>query len=174
MIAQISDAIGYLAAAVDNINAATAQIQHACDVLAGMAGEGAKVEPFWVAWPIEATERTRITDNFDAPRNYANKRHEGIDCDGFVNAENRLAKVLAAQDGVVESVIFRKNGPSYGLHIIIRHPWNNEPDRFRTLYAHLSQCDVQAGQIVKRGQVIGTAGNSGTTAVHLHFNVHDT
>lgn len=37
------------------------------------------VDPFWVAWPVGGGESPRITDKFNAPRNYANGKHEGVD-----------------------------------------------------------------------------------------------
>lgn len=129
--------------------------------------------PFWVTWPIGGTETSRITDKFDAPRGYANGKHEGMDCDSYINATGQLAPVLAAQDGVVEYVSKRTDGNSYGWHIVIRHPWNGVTDRYRTLYAHLSGILVTAGLAVTRGQQIGIAGATGTNAVHLHFGVYD-
>ncbi len=128
-------------------------------------------ESFWVTWPVEQTEAPRITDAFGTPRDYG--KHEGIDCDGYINASGKLADVLAAQDGIVEYAVMRVDNPSYGYHIVIRHPWNGEVDRWRTLYGHLSYIGVKRGDVVKRGDKIGTTGRTGTSAIHLHFNVHD-
>lgn len=130
-------------------------------------------EPFWVSWPVGGNETPRITDHFNAPRGYANGKHEGIDGDSYINATSELAPILAAQVGVVEYVSNRADNPSYGTHIVVRHPWNGVVDRYRTLYAHLSKALVTKGDTVLRGQQIGIAGNSGTTAVHLHFGVYD-
>lgn len=130
-------------------------------------------EHFWVAWPVGGGEAPRITDKFDAPRGYANNKHEGTDCDAYVNALSQLSPVLAAQDGTVEYVSNRADNPSYGMHVVIRHPWNGVVDRYRTLYAHMSNVLVMRGDAVYRGQRIGTAGATGTSAVHLHFGVYD-
>ena len=130
-------------------------------------------EPFWVAWPVGSSESPRITDTFNSPRGYANGKHEGMDCDAFLNATGKLSNVLAAQDGIVEYISKRSDNPSYGTHIVIRHPWNGITDRYRTLYAHLSSVLVSRGDTVKRGQTIGIAGATGTGAVHLHFSVFD-
>jgi murein DD-endopeptidase MepM/ murein hydrolase activator NlpD len=132
-------------------------------------------EPFWVAWPIQSHEAPRITDGgkFNAPRNYANGKHEGADGDAFDNTTGTNAIVVAAQDGVVEYVCQRGDSPSYGLHVVLKHPWGAEADRWRTLYAHLSQIFVVPGAIVKRGTPLGVAGRTGTEAIHLHWSVHD-
>lgn len=129
-------------------------------------------EPFWVSWPVGGPEVQRITDKFNAPRAYANKQHEGLDCDGYINATGQLAPVLAAQDGVVEFVNTR-TGESYGSHIVIRHSWSGDQNRYHTLYGHLSRIMASVGQVVKRGDQIGIAGATGTQAVHLHFGVYD-
>jgi murein DD-endopeptidase MepM/ murein hydrolase activator NlpD len=43
---------------------------------------------------------------------------------------------------------------------------------YKTLYAHMSRFNVQNGQSVKRGEVIGYVGNTGkSTGPHLHYEV---
>ncbi len=55
----------------------------------------------------------------------------------------------------------------YGNYIVINHG-----NGFETLYAHLSEIRVIAGQGVQRGQVIGLVGSTGrSTGPHLHFEV---
>ncbi len=85
--------------------------------------------------------------------------HEGIDLDA-----NRGDSILAAADGVV---IEARNSRGYGRMVVIRHG-----TEYTTLYAHLDRLRVREGQSVQRGQVIGTAGDSGVaTGVHLHFEI---
>jgi murein DD-endopeptidase MepM/ murein hydrolase activator NlpD len=49
----------------------------------------------------------------------------------------------------------------------------NHGNRFTTLYAHLSAVQVQIGQRVNRGDVLGQMGSTGrSTGVHLHFEIH--
>ena len=84
---------------------------------------------------------------------------------GF-QAPPRAPEVFATGDGEVVKVKQRYNG--YGRHIIVRHGFGYE-----TLYAHLSKSLVRRGDKVKRGQVIGLVGSTGTsTSAHLHYEVH--
>ena len=51
--------------------------------------------------------------------------------------------------------------------VFIKHKNNHE-----TVYAHLSKINVQQGQSVSQGQVIGLVGSTGwATGPHLHFEV---
>ena len=68
-------------------------------------------------------------------------------------------------DGEVVKV--RRSYSGYGRHIVIKHGFGYE-----TLYAHMSKTLVKKGQKVKRGEVIGLVGNTGTSvAPHLHYEV---
>jgi murein DD-endopeptidase MepM/ murein hydrolase activator NlpD len=85
--------------------------------------------------------------------------HEGLD---FV--ADTGSRVAASAGGVVSTAEYHQQ---YGNLIEIDH--GNE---FSSRYAHLSKIDVKPGQIVKRGQVIGSSGNTGrSTGPHLHFEV---
>lgn len=73
--------------------------------------------------------------------------------------------VFATGDGTVLRVIHSRRG--YGNTIIVDHGYN-----YQTKYSHLHSFAVRKGEKVKRGQVIGTVGNSGkSTAPHLHYEV---
>lgn len=89
------------------------------------------------------------------------KMHYGMDFSSPMGTE-----IFATGDGVVLQVKRRYNG--YGRHVIIRHGFGYE-----TLYAHMSKVLVKKGQKIKRGEVIGLVGNTGTSvAPHLHYEVH--
>lgn len=73
--------------------------------------------------------------------------------------------VVAALDGTVVSSGL---AGGYGLAIELDHrnPWR------RTLYGHLSELYVRAGERVRQGEVIGRVGSTGlSTGPHLHFEV---
>jgi murein DD-endopeptidase MepM/ murein hydrolase activator NlpD len=88
------------------------------------------------------------------------KHHDGIDI-GV-----RYGSVVAADGG---EVIFAGNrSDGYGNKIIINHGGGRQ-----TLYAHLSEINVNVGEKVFQGQRIATSGNTGSsTGPHLHFEVH--
>jgi len=78
----------------------------------------------------------------------------------------RGSEIYATGNGKILSVKRRKTG--YGNHIVIDHGYGYE-----TLYAHMTSFNVKKGQKVKRGDVIGFVGSTGTsTAPHLHYEVH--
>ena len=74
--------------------------------------------------------------------------------------------VFAAGDG---RVAFAGWNDDYGNHVLINHPGG-----YTTRYAHfLRPASVRTGEQVRRGQIIGFAGNTGKSdGPHLHFEVH--
>ena len=86
--------------------------------------------------------------------------HEGVDLAGPAGQN-----VYATGDGVVESTEVNFSG--YGNVIVIDHGFG-----YKTRYAHLQEIKVTAGQVVIRGDRIGTLGSSGlSTGPHLHYEV---
>lgn len=95
--------------------------------------------------------------------------HHGVE---ITNATG--TPVHAAGDGVVlfaglddKEAIYSPWKNFYGNVIVIRHA-----NDLHTLYAHLSQIDVTAGEQVKAGKKIGEVGKTGgAIGSHLHFEV---
>ena len=86
--------------------------------------------------------------------------HEGMDFAGANGSD-----VVAVANGIV---VFSGRRDGYGLMVEISHGEN-----LRTRYGHHQELLVQAGQSVKRGDVIGLMGSSGrSTGPHVHFEVH--
>lgn len=89
------------------------------------------------------------------------KLHTGMDFTSPTGTE-----IYATGNGKVVKI--KKTRRGYGMHIVIDHGFG-----YSTLYGHMSKFNVRKGQTVKRGDVIGYVGNTGTsTAPHLHYEVH--
>lgn len=128
-----------------------------------------------LAWPIAnpvITQGFGITSfaangayGYDAKGNP--NPHRGIDFQASVGTP-----LLAAAPGTVRDAVDMDKTPgcySYGKWVLIDHD-----NGLSTLYAHLSVFNVDAGDYVKQGDIIGYSGQSGyATGPHLHFSVFD-
>lgn len=100
-------------------------------------------------WPVSG----RITQKFWS-------RHPGIDI-----AAPKGTPVVAADSGYVVQAGWSNVG--YGYMILINHG-----NGYLTRYAHLSALNVEIGESVKKGQLIGRVGSTGnSTGPHLHFEI---
>ena len=89
--------------------------------------------------------------------------HLGID----IKAD-KTTVVKSAEAGKVKSI---KNDPRYGLTIVIEHE-----NGYQTIYSNLLSSEfVVEGEIVEKGQSIGTVGNTAAFEIadeaHLHFEI---
>jgi murein DD-endopeptidase MepM/ murein hydrolase activator NlpD len=95
------------------------------------------------------------------PFNGRSAFHAGVD---FIAAPG--SKILAAAGGVVSAAEWHNE---YGNLVDIDHEGG-----LTTRYAHLSQKLVKVGDVVLKGQLIGTLGQTGrATGPHLHFEVRE-
>ncbi len=116
-------------------------------------------------WPLD---NVFITQQFgrtsSSERLYLSGTHNGVDFRASIGTPVRAALsgvVLAINYGAVQNC-------QYGKWVLIKHL-----NGLATLYAHLSDIDVQKGNTVSTGQVIGFSGNTGySTGPHLHFSVY--
>ncbi|TQL01114.1 M23 family metallopeptidase [Cellulomonas sp. SLBN-39] len=92
------------------------------------------------------------------------RMHAGIDL------RDRCGEpVYAGRSGTVQWARFRSG---YGNQVMIDHGWVNGSSLMSS-YNHMSVFTVGAGSTVSAGQLIGYAGNTGTSAAcHLHFEVY--
>ena len=114
-------------------------------------------QPFEGDWPI-----TQKYGEIIPGVTYKNEPHTGIDYGCPLGTP-----ILASNSGVV--MVAKTDQTSYnggyGKYVIIQHDDGNA-----TLYAHLSQYVVAAGQKVKQSEVIGYSGSTGNSSgPHLHF-----
>jgi len=88
------------------------------------------------------------------------KFHEGVDFSIPTGTD-----VYVTGDGVVVEAGRSKGG--YGNVVIVDHGFG-----YKTMYAHLQEIDVRAGQRVTRGEIIASSGSTGkSTSPHLHYEV---
>ncbi|MDQ3008455.1 MAG: M23 family metallopeptidase [bacterium] len=80
---------------------------------------------------------------------------------------NRAGGSILAADGGTVKIAGWVDNSGYGNRVVVDHG-----NGYTTLYAHLSVTQVQVGQRVNRGDVIGQMGSTGrSTGIHLHFEI---
>lgn len=88
--------------------------------------------------------------------------HPGVDI------ANRSGPGVSASDGGTVVVAGWPDSQGYGNRVVIDHG-----NGYTSLYAHLSNIYVSAGQSVSRGQLVGQMGSTGrSTGTHLHLEIH--
>ena len=115
-----------------------------------------------LVFPITGTNAS-IGSYWGDDRDGGKRKHEGIDI-----FATKGSPVVAISDGVIEFV----GNDDLGGKVITVQPDDYEWEAY---YAHLDQQYVSNGQHVKKGQLIGTVGNTGnakTTSSHLHFGIY--
>lgn len=112
------------------------------------------------AWP--APGYTTVTSQFGMrlhPIFKVNRMHTGTDI-GMPTG----ASIVAANDGIVIKSTYTTG---YGNMVMIDHGGG-----VCTVYGHGSENVAQAGQVVKRGELVMKAGSTGwSTGPHLHFEI---
>lgn len=134
---------------------------HLTSATRGTSGSTALAEPSQILsaasgstmrWPT----RGRLTSTY-GPR--GGRLHRGIDVAAPIGTPIR-----AVADGTVRSAGWQGG---YGYTVEIAHG-----DDLVSLSAHQSELTVRRGQRVRRGQVIGRVGSTGSsTGPHLHFEL---
>jgi hypothetical protein len=123
----------------------------------------------------------RDYDFFDGNQH---KGHPGHDIfirdknqDGLDDMTGKPVEIIAASPGIVVSVNlgWESSSPIRGGNYI----WIFEPVKNRYYYyAHLREIFIKVGQVVSKGERLGTVGRTGVKAypkrspTHLHFTVH--
>lgn len=111
-------------------------------------------------WPVPPDV---ITDPFGIRRSYnggpVSSFHQGIDI-----AADEGVPIVASNSGRVAYVAY---GPTHGNCVIIDHG-----DGVFSGYSHMSRFNVQVGQMVNKGDVIGFVGSTGmATGPHVHWEI---
>ena len=104
--------------------------------------------------------------NFADVRNYV---YHGKKVDqqvhlGFDLSDVQNAPVTAANDG---RVVWASDLGIYGNCVVVDHGY-----ALQSIYGHMRQIDVKPGDVVKKGQKMGIAGQTGLAGgVHVHFSM---
>jgi murein DD-endopeptidase MepM/ murein hydrolase activator NlpD len=159
------DIVYYSARKSDSLMAQDRRSAELYDILMIRSVNRADMLPYIPAiQPIDDPDLTLVASGFGHrihPIYKIMKMHTGIDFSAPVGTP-----VKATADGTVESVI--RSGRGLGNRILIDHGYG-----YKTLYACMDELGTRQGREVKRGEVIGTVGESGmSVAPHLHYEVH--
>ena len=114
--------------------------------------------------PFARQSHSQAEASFADTRNYiykGNKIDQQVHL-GYDLAATQHVGVEASNDG---RVVYAAPLGIYGNCIVVDHGYG-----LQTIYGHLSQIDVHEGDMVKRGQVMGTSGQTGMAGGdHIHF-----
>ena len=124
-------------------------------------------QAFWASipsiQPVNNTSLKLLVSGFGMrlhPIYKVKKLHAGVDFACSIGTP-----IYATGDGKISLVAVSLSG--YGKQLEINHGFG-----FKTKYAHMSKFLVKEGQKVKRGEIIGYSGNSGSsTGPHLHYEI---
>jgi len=117
-------------------------------------GSGARLTGAPTTWPL--TERGFVTQGL---LDVEGVEHPGIDIavptDSYIRAAGGGTVAEAGED------------PVYGRYVVLDHG-----EGYRSVYGHASELLVEAGEVIRPGEVIALSGSTGrSTAPHLHFEI---
>jgi len=123
-----------------------------------MARAGKAVAALPSRWPVRGAVNSEFGIR-NSPWTSGLEFHSGMD----IRAEKGTA-IYAPASG---TVILAGAHQEYGTAVILDHGQD-----IRSLYGHLSRLNVQPGQRVERGGLIGWTGNTGrSSGPHLHYEI---
>ena len=123
-----------------------------------MAGPGALLRALPSHWPLRGAVNSEFGRRL-SPWSGGTEFHGGIDISA------RLGTVVKAP--APGQVSFAGQSPGYGTTLILDHG-----REIKTLFGHLREISVNAGDRVERGQAIARSGQTGhATGPHLHYEI---
>lgn len=132
----------------ENLRALDRMMQRASKALAALPSR----------WPVRGSVNSEF-GNRKSPWTDDTEFHAGIDI-----GAHRGTPVQAPAAG---TVVFAGVAPEYGTTVIVDHGQD-----IKSLYGHLSQVSVKAGQKVDRGTLLAYTGNTGrSSGPHLHYEI---
>lgn len=136
---------------------------------------------------IDILQKCPLSDSFDFPvgppdangyynaQKFGENNHLGEDWNGNGGGNTDVGDpVYAVADGVVFFAENIKSGWGNVVRIFHNIGTKDNPKYVESLYGHFQKVMVNDGDIVKKGQQIGTIGNvNGKYLAHLHFEMRD-
>ena len=111
-------------------------------------------------WPVESRIVSTEFNPTADPCISDGRKHYGMD----ISTKSQIIPVYATASGTVTTSTFH---PEFGYYVVIDHA-----NGFTTLYAHCDELTVNAGDEIKKGDIIGTTGSSGmSTGIHCHYEI---
>ncbi len=111
-------------------------------------------------WPVESRIVSTEFNPTADPSISDGRKHEGMD----ISTRSQIIPIYATAEGKVVTANYHRD---YGYQVILDHE-----NGFTTLYAHCDELMVNAGDEVKKGDVIATTGNTGmSTGIHCHYEI---
>jgi len=136
----------------------TFELEKYSEVEAGLADIKDRLDHTPSIWPVKGWLSRGYGMRPDPFTGYR-RLHRGIDISNNVGTP-----IIAPAAGRVKTALVDRD---LGKMVEIDHGYG-----FVTRYGHLSMLDVQRGQLVSRGDVIGRMGSTGySTGPHLHYEV---
>jgi murein DD-endopeptidase MepM/ murein hydrolase activator NlpD len=134
------------------------ELEKYAELETGMADLKDRLDHTPSVWPVHGWLARGYGMQIDPFTGYR-RLHRGIDISNAIGTP-----ILAPAAGRVMAVLIDRE---LGKLIEIDHGYG-----FVTRYGHLSEVEVQRGQLVERGEVIGKIGSTGySTGPHLHYEV---
>ncbi|MDX1667303.1 MAG: peptidoglycan DD-metalloendopeptidase family protein [Saprospiraceae bacterium] len=116
-------------------------------------------------FPVSGKDSRAIGSYFGDPRDGGRRDHHGVDI-----FASRHTPIIAPTDGYIRYAGEREG--SLGGRVV----WMRDEKRKQTLYfAHLEEVFAKEDTYAKKGDTLGTVGNSGnarSTPPHLHFGIY--
>ena len=111
-------------------------------------------------WPVESRIVSTEFNPTADPCISDGRKHYGMD----ISTKSQIIPIYATASGTVTTSTFH---PEFGNYVVIDHG-----NGFTTLYAHCDELNVNAGDEIKKGDIIGTTGTTGmSTGIHSHYEI---
>ena len=111
-------------------------------------------------WPVESRIVSTEFNPTADPCISDGRKHYGMD----ISTKSQIIPIYATASGTVTTSTFH---PEFGNYVVIDHG-----NGFTTLYAHCDELNVNAGDEIKKGDIIGTTGTTGmSTGIHCHYEI---